>query len=255
MKDFYRKFDKLIIERNSTFLQAMKLIEKNKKGFVVVVEDSDHGNFPIGTLTDGDIRRELISGKNVDDKISFNVDFKYVEFGESFSSVCRTFREFNLDFLLIIKDNSLFNFFTKKQFYIMLLDDISYKPDIDYFSFDEKRLDHEIYNRPWGFYKSVLLSSHVQSKIITIFPDSEISLQKHKYREEHWVIMKGVGKIMKNNTEMFVRSGSYVHIPKECKHQIINTSADSNLVLTEVQLGEYFGEDDIVRYSDKYGRV
>jgi mannose-1-phosphate guanylyltransferase/mannose-6-phosphate isomerase len=229
----------------------MKLIENNKMRFAIILE----GNKPVATLTDGDIRRALLSGKSLDDNIRPHRDFKYIDFEDNFSIVCKKFRDFHVDFLLVLKNGNLFNVITRNQFHIMLLEDIAYKPDIDYSCFNDKKLDHEIYNRPWGFYKSVLLSSHVQAKTITVFPDSETSLQKHIHREEHWVIMKGVGRVVNKDNEFDVKSGMYVYVPKECKHQIINTSFNDNLVLSEVQLGEYFGEDDIIRFSDKYGRA
>ena len=246
-----KSIDKFTVRIGSTFLESMKLIEDNKMRFVVILD----GKKPVGTLTDGDIRRSLLSGKSLSEKIYSNGDFIFINFDDSFSTVCEKFRDSHVDFLLVLKNGNLFNIITRKQFHIMLLEDITYEPDIDYSCFDENQLDHEIYNRPWGFYKSVLLSSHVQAKTITLFPDSETSLQKHMHREEHWVIMKGVGKVVRGDDEIDVKSGIYVFVPKESKHKIINTSLNDNLVLSEVQLGDYFGEDDIIRYSDKYGRI
>ena len=119
--------------------------------------------------------------------------------------------------------------------------------------FDNHILEHDIYNRPWGFYKSTILTSHAQGKVITLFPKSELSLQEHKKREEHWVIIKGKGKMILGESILDIYPGKYIYIPKGCKHQIIN-DGDENIILSEVQLGEYFGEDDIIRHNDKYGR-
>lgn len=136
----------------------------------------------------------------------------------------------------------------------MLLKDMEYNlkhlPKVD-----ENELDFEVFPRPWGFYKSTLLAEHVQSKIITVFPKGELSLQKHKKREEHWIIIKGEGKIILEDSILKVEQGRYVYIPKGCKHKLINSSLKENLILAEVQLGTYFGEDDIIRYEDKYGRI
>ncbi|HHE05988.1 MAG TPA: cupin domain-containing protein, partial [Epsilonproteobacteria bacterium] len=77
---------------------------------------------------------------------------------------------------------------------------------------------------------------------------------EHKRREEHWVIIKGKGKVVLGESLLDVYPGKYIYIPKGCKHQIIN-DGEENIIFSEVQLGEYFGEDDIIRYSDKYGRV
>jgi len=141
----------------------------------------------------------------------------------------------------------------KKQFHIFLLENIKFDLTYDFSKFDNHTLEHEIYNRPWGFYKSTILTSHAQGKVITVFPKSELSLQEHKKREEHWVIIKGHGTVVLGESLIDVYPGKYIYIPKGCKHQIINDS-DENIVFSEVQLGEYFGEDDIIRYSDKYGR-
>ncbi len=81
-----------------------------------------------------------------------------------------------------------------------------------------------------------------------------ISLQKHTKREEHWVVVYGKGNIILEDSTIKAYTGKYVFIPKGCKHRIINTSANQNLIFCEVQLGNYFGEDDIIRYEDKYNR-
>ena len=73
-------------------------------------------------------------------------------------------------------------------------------------------------------------------------------------REEHWVIVHGNGEVRMEDSVLSVKGGSYLFIPKGCKHRIANTSLDSTLILMEVQCGEYFGEDDIYRYEDVYGR-
>ena len=80
----------------------------------------------------------------------------------------------------------------------MLLENIDFDLTYDFTRFDNHILEHDIYNRPWGFYKSTILTSHAQGKVITLFPKSELSLQEHKKREEHWVIIKGKGKMIRS---------------------------------------------------------
>ena len=126
--------------------------------------------------------------------------------------------------------------------------------NINFSNFNSISIEHEIYNRPWGFYKSVWLNSNGQAKILSINVDSELSLQKHKRREEHWIVTKGKGLARIGDTLIDLYPGKYIFVPKECKHQIINNS-QSQLFISEVQLGDYFDEDDIIRYSDKYGRT
>ena len=246
------KLKNYIIPITATFMDALKLIEFNQMRFVVVVDDEDT---VVGVLTDGDIRRSLLSGKRLNDIVVPYRGFLYLDVNDDFATVCNKFRDYQADFLLILKSGKLFNIVTKAQFHLMLLEDMEYSANINYSDFDHRKLEHEVYNKPWGFYKSVLLSSHAQAKVITLFPDSEISLQEHMHREEHWVVIKGVGKVVCSNDLFDIKAGGYIKIPKRMKHKIINTSVKDNLVFSEVQLGEYFGEDDIIRHSDKYGRT
>jgi len=247
MKDHFKQY---IVPDNSTIKDVLEVIDKNKERFVLVVQNDKL----LGTLTDGDIRRLVLSGLILNDKVKFSRDFVSIDASDSFNIVCEKFIKFNIDFLPVLKLGKFYNFLTKKQFHAMLLEGVQYASDLNFFQFDSVKLEHEIYNRPWGFYKSTWLSSHAQAKIITIFPESEISLQKHFKREEHWVIIKGKGIVDIDSKRIEVASGEYVCIPIECKHRITNTSLKKNLIISEVQLGSYFGEDDIVRYEDKYKR-
>ena len=243
----------IILEKNQTIKKALEKLDKNKKRFLIVLDNER----VIGTLTDGDIRRGFLRGELLHSKVEsvYNKNFKYLTINSTFDEVCEMFRIEKIDFLPILdSDMKLLNVLTKKQFYLLLLEDIKFDILYDFSRFDEKILEHEIYNRPWGFYKSILLSPYAQAKVITVFPGEELSLQEHKKREEHWVIIKGKGKVILGESELEVYPGKYIYVPKGCKHQIINTF-DENLIFSEVQLGEYFGEDDIIRYSDKYGRI
>ena len=247
--------DKYIVFFDEKVKNALNKLEKNKKRFLIVLNKEEK---VIGTLTDGDIRRGLLNRLTLDNKINkiVNQNFKFLTLASTFDEVCELFKSERIDFLPVLdKDKRLKNIITKKQFHLLLLEDVKFNLLYDFSKLDNKILEHEIYNRPWGFYKSTLLSPYAQSKIITVFPGGELSLQEHKKREEHWVIIKGKGKVILGESELDVYPGKYIYIPKGCKHQIINTSKDENLIFTEVQLGEYFGEDDIIRYSDKYGRV
>ncbi len=242
------------IKYNDSVHQALQMLQKNKKRFLICI---DENKCVKGVISDGDIRRSFLNGFNINDRIDkiHNTQFKYLTLFSSFDEVCALFRSDKIDFLPIVDVNKKFiNVLTKKQFHIMLLENIDFDLTYDFSLFDNQKLEHEIYNRPWGYYKSTILTAHAQSKIITVFPNSEISLQEHKRREEHWVIIKGIGKVVLGESVIDVYPGKYIYIPKGCKHQIINNT-NENIIFSEVQLGEYFGEDDIIRYSDKYGRV
>jgi mannose-1-phosphate guanylyltransferase/mannose-6-phosphate isomerase len=108
--------------------------------------------------------------------------------------------------------------------------------------------------RPWGFYKSLLTTEFSQTKIISLAPGQEISLQKHFHREEYWTVIHGSGIFRLDDERFLVEKGFSVRIPVEAVHWIKNTQTEGALILMEVQMGDYFGEDDIVRLSDKYHR-
>jgi len=249
----YNFMHKLIIKYNDTIQTALLKLQGNKKRFLIFLDDSET---LLGLITDGDIRRGFLDGLTISDTIEkvVNTQFEYLTVNSSFDEVCEKFKSDKIDFLPIANnDMKLINIITKKQFQIMLLENMDFDLTYDFFQFDSYTLEHEIYNRPWGFYKSTILTSHAQGKVITVFPNSELSLQEHKKREEHWVIIKGKGKVVLGESLIDIYPGKYIYIPKGCKHQIINNS-NENIIFSEVQLGEYFGEDDIIRYSDKYGR-
>ena len=243
-----------IIDSGADILAAMAKIDANKESFLLCVNNK---GILEGTLTDGDIRRYVVKNKDLD-AIVKNVmsrTFVYLDVYDNFKDIAQKFKSRRIKFLPVLDNKKLKNILTKKQFHIMLLEDIEIDLLKDFSIYDNKILEHEIYNKPWGFYKSTLYTELAQSKIITVFPSEELSLQEHKKREEHWVVVKGKSKVILGESELFVNAGGYVYIPKGVKHQIINLSEHENLIFAEVQLGEYFGEDDIIRYKDKYNRI
>ncbi|XDZ63095.1 CBS domain-containing protein [Alphaproteobacteria bacterium LSUCC0396] len=243
----------LIIRSSDSIRVALNKIQDNKKRFLICLDDN---NTILGLATDGDIRRGFLLGLHMDDSVQklININFDYLTVFSTFDEICEKFKSNKIDLLPIIdSDMKLVNIITKKQFHILLLEGIELDLTYDFTQLDKIALEHEIYNRPWGFYKSTILTSRAQAKIITVFPGGELSLQKHKKREEHWVVIYGNGKAILGESLFDIYPGKYIYVPKGCKHKIINES-ELNLIISEVQLGEYFGEDDIIRYSDKYGR-
>lgn len=110
-----------------------------------------------------------------------------------------------------------------------------------------------IVSKPWGSYETIYNDANTQVKVIKIAPNESPSYQYHFKRSETWVVVNGTGLLLQDGLEKTVSSGMVVFVPKESKHRITNIGKDE-LVFVEVQLGEYFGEDDIVRLDDKYGR-
>ncbi|PWU14935.1 MAG: mannose-1-phosphate guanylyltransferase/mannose-6-phosphate isomerase [Bdellovibrio sp.] len=113
---------------------------------------------------------------------------------------------------------------------------------------------HVFDERPWGRFEILREDQVFKSKIIAVNPGSQLSYQSHEKREEHWLFVQGCGEVVIDDRVVAVKAGSHVHIPMKAKHRVRNTG-NTILRFIEVQLGTYFGEDDIVRYSDDYGRA
>ncbi len=108
--------------------------------------------------------------------------------------------------------------------------------------------------RPWGTYTVLDDGDDCKVKRITVDPGQRLSYQSHARRAEHWVIVAGTATVTLDGAEIVLRPGQAIDIPLQAAHRVANHGTDE-LVFVEVQLGDYFGEDDIVRYSDDYGRV
>ena len=112
---------------------------------------------------------------------------------------------------------------------------------------------HLTVHRPWGTY--TVLQEHPGFKIkrIEVNPGGRLSLQMHHHRSEHWIVVSGMAKVVNGNAELFVRTNESTYIPAGFKHRLENPGM-LNLVMIEVQSGDYLGEDDIVRFEDNYTR-
>lgn len=243
------------INPNDTIIKALIKINDNRKGFLVVVDELDR---VIGTLTDGDIRRAFIKGKMLNNSVeeSYNKNFQYIGIESNVEDTIDIFKENKIDFIPIIdKEDRLLNIITRKQLHALMLLNIRADLGYDFNSIDESITDYEIYRRPWGFFKTTVMNTYFQSKIISINPKAQLSLQSHKKREEYWIITHGNGTVQIDQSNMSVSKGSMIFIPKGAKHRVRNNDKNEVLLITEVQLGEYFGEDDIIRYEDIYGRT
>lgn len=118
---------------------------------------------------------------------------------------------------------------------------------------DEKNLAGETYTRPWGNYKVEENNENFQMKILTVNPGGILSLQKHLLREEHWVCICGSGEAQVGDETVYICKGSYIFIPKQAMHRLHNTASEP-LMIAEIQLGDAFEENDIIRFDDIYGR-
>ena len=121
---------------------------------------------------------------------------------------------------------------------------------------DQNRIESEeskkVY-RPWGNYLSLEEDNNWKIKQIEINPGASISLQLHNKRTEHWIVVKGTANVEINEKVFVLKENQSCFIPKGHKHRLSNTSKET-LTIIEIQSGTYLGEDDIIRFEDKYGR-
>ncbi|MFC2171819.1 phosphomannose isomerase type II C-terminal cupin domain [Acidobacteriota bacterium] len=110
-------------------------------------------------------------------------------------------------------------------------------------------------HRPWGYYRVLADEPEHKVKRIVVYPGRRLSLQRHRYRQEHWYVVEGTALVTRNKELIRVKDGEAVDIPRRAWHRVKNPGRKKDLVFIEVQTGTYFGEDDIERKEDDYGRV
>lgn len=108
--------------------------------------------------------------------------------------------------------------------------------------------------RPWGTFTVLDEGENYKVKRIEVLPGKRLSYQRHSRRSEHWYVVQGIAKVTLNGVEILVNSGNAIDIAREDAHRVENPSDNQSLVFIETQTGEYFGEDDIVRLEDDFGR-
>ena len=113
---------------------------------------------------------------------------------------------------------------------------------------------HRTVHRPWGTYTVLEEGPRFKIKRIEVKPGASLSLQMHHHRSEHWIVVSGMARVVNGENELFVNTNESTYIPAGHKHRLSNPGM-VDLVMIEVQSGEYLGEDDIVRFNDKYGRA
>jgi mannose-1-phosphate guanylyltransferase/mannose-6-phosphate isomerase len=123
-----------------------------------------------------------------------------------------------------------------------------------------KQQNHEAYRlhrtvaRPWGNYTVLGEGPRFKIKRIEVKPGGTLSLQMHHHRSEHWIVVRGMARVVNGDQETFVNTNESTYIPAGHRHRLENPGV-MDLVMIEVQSGEYLGEDDIVRFQDVYGRA
>lgn len=142
----------------------------------------------------------------------------------------------------------------------LLVVDRSHDQDVKHLYSALKTQDHDVHklhrtvHRPWGTYTILEENKSFKIKRLVVKPGGCLSLQLHHHRSEHWVVVSGIAKVHNDNEEFFVRVNESTYIKAGCKHRLENPGG-LDLIMIEVQTGDYLGEDDIVRFDDVYGRV
>jgi mannose-1-phosphate guanylyltransferase/mannose-6-phosphate isomerase len=119
---------------------------------------------------------------------------------------------------------------------------------------DEAAEFHQTVHRPWGSYSVLEDAEDCKVKRLVVKPGQVLSLQKHHRRAEHWTVVRGTAKVRLGDREFLLNANESTYIPTDTLHRLENPGTE-DVHLIEVQTGDYFGEDDIVRYEDIYGRV
>jgi mannose-6-phosphate isomerase-like protein (cupin superfamily) len=112
-----------------------------------------------------------------------------------------------------------------------------------------KREDH----RPWGYYKILSDAADHKVKRIVVYPGKRLSLQRHQRRSEHWHMVCGEGLVTVGDGQVRLKKGDSIDIPTGAVHRMENPT-ENNIAFIEIQSGDYFGEDDIERLEDDFGR-
>lgn len=142
----------------------------------------------------------------------------------------------------------------------LLVADKASAQDVKFIYASLKGCDHDTHkvhrtaHRPWGTYTVLEEGDGFKIKRIEVKPGASLSLQMHRYRSEHWVVVNGSAIVINGEREIFIQTNESTFIPAGHKHRLINPGT-TPCVMIEVQSGEYVGEDDIVRFEDSYGRT
>jgi mannose-1-phosphate guanylyltransferase/mannose-6-phosphate isomerase len=233
---------------------AMARIEKNTMGFLVV---TDHENRVVGVLTDGDIRRALLNGAAISAPVAVahTAAAQTVDTSADMATVASLFKDRRIRFVPVTDTNGkLLNIITRDQFNAFILEAGEFSATYNFLELDPTEEEQHIYPRPWGFYKTVFLNQHTRAKILCVYPEQALSLQYHHHREEHWMVVSGQGEVTLGTSIKQVRPGDYIFVPQKVPHRLRNASSEEMLMINEVQLGQAFDEEDIVRIDDPYQR-
>ncbi|HLU61740.1 MAG TPA: mannose-1-phosphate guanylyltransferase/mannose-6-phosphate isomerase [Gammaproteobacteria bacterium] len=119
---------------------------------------------------------------------------------------------------------------------------------------EEAGFQHRTVHRPWGTFTVLCEDEHCKIKRLRVKPGAALSLQLHRHRGEHWVVVEGEAEVINGDATFRLKRHQSTYIPPGCRHRIANPGT-RDVVIIETQTGDYLGEDDIVRLEDRYGRT
>ncbi len=214
----------------------------SEKSDKVVVFEGDFGWNDIGSF---DALADIVEEKKVGQKNHILLESKNIF---AYSATDKLIAVSDVDDLIIVENDDCILVQKKGK-----SEDV--KKIVDYLKENNrKEVDHNIMGyRPWGNYQVLVDDENHKVKKITVHPGSTLSLQSHQHRSEHWVVVKGTAEIINGEKTLILQENESTYIPATFKHRLSNPGK-VELEIIEVQTGEYFGEDDIVRYDDVYGR-
>lgn len=246
--------DAFRVHVEASLRDAMNRIEQNTMGFLVV---TGHAQRVLGVVTDGDVRRALLNGHAITDSVAtaYTGGAQTVDTDADMATVANLLKDRRIHFVPVTDaEGRLRNVITREQFNAFLLEAGEFSTAYNFLGLDPTEEEQHIYPRPWGFYKTVFLNQHTRAKILCVYPEQALSLQYHHHREEHWMVVSGQGEVTLGTSVKKVAPGDYIFIPQDVIHQLRNASSREMLMINEVQLGEAFDEDDIIRVNDPYER-
>ena len=171
-----KKFEGFTAFEDQPVIEALKKIDANRLGFVIIVDRDDR---ILGVLSDGDIRRAYIRGYNEQELIAtvYTKNAIVVNYKEGFARVIELFKDQSIKFIPVSDDEGrLINIVTKEQMHALLLQNIHADLMYDFLSVDPGIVDYEIFPKPWGFYNTTVLNDFHQSKVLSVKPGAKLSL-------------------------------------------------------------------------------
>ncbi|NTV40895.1 MAG: mannose-1-phosphate guanylyltransferase/mannose-6-phosphate isomerase [Candidatus Moranbacteria bacterium] len=232
--DFAQNFDKLEAEPIDTVIS-----EKSKR---VIVFEGEFGWSDIGSF---DALADVLIEKNALQERHVLIDSKNVFVH---SSTNRLITTIGVEDLVVVENNDSILIHKRGR-----SEDV--KKVVNYLKENNyKEIEHNIeVQRPWGKYEVLIEDRSSKVKKITVYPGASLSLQSHKYRSEHWVVVKGTAQVVNGENLLVLHENESTFIKAGSKHRLSNPG-EVNLEIIEVQTGDYLEEDDIERYDDVYGR-